>query len=194
MSSHPSLSLDGIFILSPYRTGSTVVFQIVKELIGYNPYKVHDTDTKFDIGILCIRDPYYSISSMFRLNRGDMVDLIDHHYQWSSFYINNRNKKNVLVIRYENYINNPIGRIRKIADFLSIKISDDRIHEINNKTSIESNKKIADALNDFDIWDSETYIHGDHIGSPNNQFKYQFSPYEIRKIEGIRKRMRYRRK
>jgi len=62
MSSHPSLSLDGIFILSPYRTGSTVVFQIVKELIGYNPHKEHNTDAKFGVGILCIRDPYYSIS------------------------------------------------------------------------------------------------------------------------------------
>lgn len=183
-----------VAILSPYRTGSTVAFQIVKELLGYAPSKYHNTDAEFDLCVLCIRDPYYSISSMFRLNIGEMDGLIDHHFQWASFYINNKDKKEILVIRYENYIKDPIARIKKIADFLSIQLTEDRILEIQNKTSIESNTKISETLKAFDVWSEETCIHGNHIGSPYNKFKHSFTSAESSKIEDIRKRMGYKRK
>lgn len=180
-----------IFILSPYRTGSTLAFQIVKELIGNAPKKTHDTDQDFYKGILCIRDPFYSISSMVRLGDARIEDLINHHLEWSLYYRKNKYNKKILVLRYEDYINDDRSRVIKIMDFLGIKRDEAVISRIIQKTSLEENKKISDLLIDFSVYDEDSYIHGNHIKFPKNDFKHVFSTEENKMIEQIKKNLDY---
>jgi hypothetical protein len=183
---------NNLVILSPYRTGSTVAYQIAKMIIGDNVDKSHSTEYKFEKGILCLRDPYYSIASMFRLNNGTFHDLSSHLTEWGIFYNVNRGNPNILVLRYEDYITDPRSRIEKIMDFIGVERNEVLINDIESKTSINQNKKISDELVEFKKWDEESYIHGDHIGFPNNDQQYKFTSSEMEKISYLRNLMGYK--
>lgn len=128
---------------------------------------------------------------MLRLGDSRIDDLISHHLKWSLYYQENKCDKKILVLRYEDYINDDRSRVIKIMDFLGVKKDEEFISSILQKTSLEENKKISDLLIDFSVYDENSYIHGNHIKFPKNDFKHVFNNEDNKKIKQIRENLDY---
>jgi len=156
---------SNVIIYSYPRSGSTVAWQIAKLLTGKHPDKSHtnvinDPSKKT---IVAIRNPIYSISSLVRLDY-DIDKSVDELLEWSDEY-NKLNKAGLLILRYEDYLDDPISRIYEISVYLHINGDFDSIHK---QTSINNNKITSDLLEDFSKYDKDNYIHGNHISNPFN--------------------------
>ena len=68
-------------------------------------------------------------------------------------------KRSVLILRYEDYYNDPEKRIKDIASWLSLSIESFDVLSILDLTSIERNMTSGD----FSQFDNQTGLHGGHI-------------------------------
>lgn len=72
-------------------------------------------------------------------------------------------RKNILILRYEDFNNNYAYLFETIEGFFKIKINQQKRKEIIQKTNVEHFKKIQQNLPDFSTFDKTTKIHGNHI-------------------------------
>lgn len=160
-------------------TGSTFVYQIVKEM-GFSPKKVHNYYKHRSIPIVVTyRDPRDVICSFTCREFKEMIAskgiedaLVTSH---NHLFVENKRhndvrrydkEKNCLLIRYENYF---VGRekllLDKSTDFLKVNVDDDLKTHLISEYSIKENKKRSTTLSSFREYDPNTFIHGDHISN-----------------------------
>lgn len=179
------------------RSGGTLVWQVLHRLIV-----IHNTGHEFIVTdrpiIINYRDPRDIVTSYLRIHYGKydenknliyvsptkeqidtMVNTVQNNfrtlYKYRKFYTS---KKDILWLKYEDYIDDINILIDKIEEFMRmLKIPPERRAEIKRETSISINKAIAnkvtrwriDAKCDFDHYDKSTRIHMYHIY--NGQYK-----------------------
>ena len=181
-----SSEIQQIIQFSPGRTGSTVVYQILG-LLGYDVTKSHvATNTHLPI-VTTYRDPrdvfcsYYRISRNLKGNK-ELQDDLKHlrfprqmRYGWDAIRYVRRNfyelalqlKKSseICLLRYEDFVHNHNYIYQELEKFFEVQISDSVRNRIKSATSIEVNRERSEHYSQFGEYDTETQIHGKHVGS-----------------------------
>jgi len=176
------------------RSGSTLIFQIVGNLLGWNNslgygwpktykkgsfFKIHDRPDKENLNVKYIytyRDLRDIVASKKMIKKSLNFNLLE-TYQKNDYYY--RSQNDVLVIKYESDIFNINLLIRKIATFLNIKKWN---KNITNRVTLEENKKFIDKLTGFD---PKTLFYPHHISDGKTKFKKYLTEIEIMLIESI---------
>ena len=181
MNIHDHSSPD-IIQFGPYRSGSTFIFQYLKQLfpdkkiLKYHAYREENVPV-----IITVRDFRDSVASYWRieypLKNDRKIEIgkdfmtkedID-FYSESYFRVNDDYHKYIkthdkcLVIRYEDFFNNFNYLHNQMEQFFNIEISPNQRLEIESKCNLEHNKKLQAKFENFSSYDIVTGIHGDHI-------------------------------
>ncbi len=167
-----------IIFFGPGRTGSTLVYNILKDL-GFSIVKQHqllshtkpDKTHKF---ISCIRDLRDVLASRARIYKIKYSDKTIHSIitQMKRIGLDDlikfvEQKKPILVLKYELFWNNYDYIFDELERFLDITIDKNKREMIKNKRNVDAMKKIASNFKSFKQYDIHTNIHGDHISQNN---------------------------
>ncbi len=178
------------------RSGSTLVFNILKELFNnYSIIKTHHYPTILQriqsIPIVAtFRDPLDIIcSSIKRSEELPNREVIEKHIEvlhkngFDDFIKLEKNYKNKINLRYENFYNDYDHIFDKIENFLSIKISKASRCDIKNKFSINKVKEKISIFKSFEEYDIATKFHGLHISDKNGVSKSYIDFFEDEDIK-----------
>jgi hypothetical protein len=168
-----------IINFSPIRTGSTLVYNILKEL-GYNCQKTHRYYYNVDCYyIITIRHPYNSIISTclsldLELNSKNITETIDTYIKNGGQDIldNNFNKPKHAVLYYERFFKNNEEIYNVIEKLFEKKHNIEDKEKINKKFSLENIKKTISQFKNFSDYDKDTHLHGNHISIYNGETDY----------------------
>jgi hypothetical protein len=189
-----------------YRSGSTLIYRIIKSLLkeaGYNSIysttKVHqDWMEKFnerDLSVYSYRDMRDVMASFFYRDKVNFETFRDHtgagrnvveFIKWMIDYddfiksYERENPSKVIIFKYEeDIINKNFNLVESIRDFLLI-LDDRHSQGIAEKLSFENSKRISDSLTQHD---QSTQLHPNHLkdGKPN-KYKEAFTEDQLKKI------------
>jgi hypothetical protein len=167
---------------SPVRSGSTLLYNILKEILPHNIQKIHQyIHNKNDKYFCTIRHPYNSIISLMlcyklEINEKNLCRNISIYLQEGGKYIIDKHfieNKNILKLKYEDFNNNIPFIIQEISKFLKIDVSKEKIKELTDKYSKENVKKITNKYSNFSDYCKKTHFHGDHISKYNGETEYE---------------------
>lgn len=157
------------------RSGSTVVWQILRHLFGNEVVKRHPNEWEFDGRpiVSTIRHPFDVAASRYRvrLSRSGIdsggwigleaeLDVMKTHYNGLRSMVG---MENFVLLRYEDFWNNFEVVFLTIERLFGISIEKKTRDEMGVMFGLEANKKRASTLASFNDIDSDG-VHGDHIG------------------------------
>jgi hypothetical protein len=195
-----------ILVYSAGRTGSTLVWQCLRELFS-EVKKIHPREMVdfLSDSIDCViveRDPVPSFLSYVRCEafKGDVkeflkaIDNMDLDPAWWAetltryrallycvAYVKKNYKGRILLLDYNKFNNNYEYLFTQFENFFNISIGESDREKIIKKTNRDHNAKIQSNLTDFESWDSDSQIHGHHIASDSEE-DYNFLGLEPQKI------------
>lgn len=167
---------------SPMRSGSTLLFNILQEIFPKcSIEKQHTYGWYFNHlkVVASVRSPYDCIGSLLKAKKKEVTD---ENVSWASNHflkhggneiISVADKKNVLLLKYENFVDDYEYIYNSFEMFFDTKINSDLRDRINQKFNRDSVKKIMSTKqNDFSEWCEQNKIHGNHISSENGRVGY----------------------
>ena len=169
---------------SPGRSGSTLIAQILM-ILADEVEKMHDyidTDRPVVISYRHPCDMFLSIWRIFeeidtvedlneqakkifffqRKKVKHSVNYVISQYQIMHQYYDS-DKTNLLLLCYENFFSDYDYTFTKLEEFFKISIDQEIRDSIVEQTSIAKNKNRAGKMKNFDEYDRESLIHGNHI-------------------------------
>ena len=174
-----------IIQFGPPRSGTTLVYNILKDIFPKRSVETRhyyrDKDKKFDT-VVTYRNPLDSIvSSILRYKLNPSEDVIkkqilefEKNGIWTVLKI--KNNKNVLMLKYEDFLNNYENIYNKLEPFFNINISVSTRSLITNSYNIKATEKIISKMKSYKEIDKETLFHGNHMnlnkGEPNYYKKF----------------------
>ena len=166
---------------SPIRSGSTLLFNLLREISPKASIeKQHTYGWFFDHlkVVSSVRHPFDCIGSIHQAHKKEpTMETV----AWASkrFLDNDgsdavrvKDKDNVLVLRYESFVDDYDVIFDALEGFVGIEISESQRDDLNKRFSRDGVRKIMADKNNFFEWDKETRIHGDHISKRNGQCGY----------------------
>jgi len=180
-----------IIQFSPPRTGSTLVFNVLREIFpGRRIDKSHNYETKFEKYpvVVTYRHPLDAIaSSIQRYGRTPTDEEIEKQIKefednslWDILSI--RHQSNVLMLKYEEFYKDYDYIFDALEKFFGLTISADKRREITNRYNIEAVDEQVRDYGDFQTYDKVTQLHGRHISTYKGGVNYYaefFSPAQI---------------
>jgi predicted O-linked N-acetylglucosamine transferase (SPINDLY family) len=204
---------------SPPRSGSTLVWQILDRLFEdpeytenkwYQPNIVQKTHT-LDYSMLnnpnyyfvtTIRNPIDCMVSFMTVNKEEFTkESIDKNINTYINYFNIvqlvRRSNNSIVLRYEQFYDDFTVIYDTLEKVFGTKIPTEKRDAMNKEFSRETNKKKADTMDDFQTWDKDSFIHGDHINSTKISYWEEKIPkdlhtYVVNKFVNTLNKLNYR--
>lgn len=195
-----------IIILSPPRTGSTLVyitFQYLFEtkLDEWNSFnktviKSHSIQQVSDFIkssspyiIVTIRNPYNSLLSRIRLLskinskniKAVTKDHVNFHKNLLQFIKTAPNEK-LLIVYYEDFYTNYDNLISEIEKKFNVKITNEEKNKMKIFFSKESVQKISNKFKNFDEFDPIMGIHGSHISQDNKKLEHYIKSKKLLKF------------
>lgn len=185
-----------IIIYSPIRTGSTLIFNVVRSIDNnFTIDKTHGPIRSLeklgrglqnsDKCIFTFRNPYDSIVSLFQCHKKEKtkenLDKFITEFNWSLMCLKHYKNNNFLWLKYENFKNNYQYIFDKIENYLDIKINKNKKLEIIEEFSISGVKEKIKNYKNFWDFDKKTELHGNHISNDNgkiNKWKTFFTESE----------------
>lgn len=170
-----------IIQLSPVRTGSTLVYNLLRGAVpGKKTVKQHTFSQWFGHlpMVATVRHPYDSIASLCRVKGLSIDDKVvrdaaqEFWNNGASDILIIRERPNVLILHYEKFIADYDYIYSRFEEFFSIRIDEALRAELTQKYNLKSARKIADANLSFENSDSETKIHGQHISDNAERIGY----------------------
>ena len=186
-----------IIQMSPVRSGSTLVYNILREalpnvrIIKYHTYECYFSHLKV---VATVRNPLDCIASIHKANKWkpslDSVEL-----GAARFLANGgdaitalRDRPNALILRYEEFFQDFDVIFDAFESFFNIQLNTTIRNELRRKYSVENVEKITTTQNSFKSWDKETLFHGNHIsetkGSPGVASDF-FSAEQMERLEEL---------
>jgi len=180
-----------IIQFSPPRTGSTLVFNVLREIFpGRRIDKSHNYETKFEKYpvVVTYRHPLDAMaSSIQRYGRTPTDEEIENQIKefeanslWDILPI--RRHPNVLMLKYEEFYKNYDYIFDALETFFGVTISAEKRREITNRYNIEAVDEQVREYGDFQTYDTVTQLHGRHISTYKggvNYYREFFSPEQI---------------
>ena len=182
----PIIKLDegaNIYIITPMRTGSTLIFNIIKYLFEDKRVEINkgrvkkrhapiNNYTHKEIIFTCIRNPLSILASL--KNVGLEMSIID---PIKSHELTRKNCGKLVVFKYEEFQNNNFEYIFNILESnLNIQICKKEKDFIEKNFNLLKMKEIQNRYNKFSKHDRITHIHGNHIN--NSDYRKVFSKEE----------------
>lgn len=184
---------DKILLFSAGRTGSTFVYQVLKELFGDRVIKSHEHGMRnnyFSLGLDCVlteRNHVDSYLSRLRVIQSDgdnehfLKNLSNKNYLYSEIsnykreldyvrFVKNNYRGRLLCLDYEKFAFNFSYLLDSFSSFFNIEISETKRREIEIETSRSKNILRQKEFKSFTQHDEETHIHGSHIFSQTNLY------------------------
>jgi len=181
-----------ILLFSAGRTGSTLIWQCLKETFD-NVIKIHPKEMResfINSNADCVitqRDPIESYLSFVRCTvlKGDphtFKEKINEksyllsaaiNYKNDLDYVNKVKKEysgRILVLDYAEFNKSYNYIFSKFENFFNIEIEESKRQSIIKKTSKSTNKNIQSQLKDFHDSDPNSFIHGFHILSDSDTY------------------------
>lgn len=174
-----SIKSKNIIQFSPIRSGSTLVYNILREFS--NVRKTHNISVKNgQLYVITYRHPYNCIiSSLLRnekkINSLNIKSEISEYLKngGKNLLENDLLKKNILLLQYEEFFNNYEVIYNKLENFLNINIDENKKIELSKKYHITNVKKMTNKYKTFKEYDKTTHLHGKHISEYDGQTDYK---------------------
>lgn len=174
-----SIKSKNIIQFSPIRSGSTLVYNILREFS--NVRKTHNISVNNgQLYVITYRHPYNSIiSSLLRnekkINSLNIKSEINEYLKngGKDLLENDLLKKNILLLQYEEFFNNYEVIYNKLENFLNINIDENKKIELSKKYHITNVKKMTNKYKTFKEYDRTTHLHGKHISKYDGQTDYK---------------------
>jgi hypothetical protein len=174
-----SIKSKNIIQFSPIRSGSTLVYNILREFS--NVRKTHNMSVKNgQLYVITYRHPYNCIISSLLRNE-KKINLLNIKSEISEYLKNGGKdllkndllKKNILLLQYEEFFDNYEVIYNKLEKFLNINIDENKKIELSKKYNITNVKKITNKYKTFKEYDKTTHLHGKHISEYDGQTDYK---------------------
>lgn len=172
-----------IQLFSPIRTGSTLVYNYLREIVDPSVMlsKTHSLQPDADFTICTIRNPFNSIvSSCLRYKHQ-----LSNHFllQNAQEYLDNggrdvcRLPDSALLLRYEEFTTNSVKCIHMLKQFCAAhNIPHDHLcnaHSLAKKYTVSRVQTLTKAYTEFEQYDTQTHFHGRHISVYHGQTDYR---------------------
>jgi hypothetical protein len=169
-----------ILQFSPPRSGSTLVYNILREVFPrYKVEKCHTLNSRNLASpiVATYRNPVDIVASLLLVSNCSVTDanireqciLLNTQGIWDLLTI--RNRSNLLLLRYEDFVDDFDVLFNGIENHFQIGIPHEKRKRLSTKYSRKSVQAIAERYDDFSQYDSKTQFHGRHIsrfnGAPN---------------------------
>ena len=187
-----------IIQMSPVRTGSTFVYNILKAVCSNKSIeKHHNYSALFNRipMVVTVRNPFDTLASICRVNKFNISDETIVHV-CNTFKLNGgddilkvRNRSNVLIISYAQLMGDLSGIFDRLEEFFGVLVDEKLRLEITLKYGLDAASKISHSKGEFAIWDAETKIHGDHISDRAQEIGYGRESFTSKQIEYIQKEL-----
>jgi hypothetical protein len=169
-----------IIQFGPPRSGTTLVYNILKDIFPNKSVETRhyyrNKDRKFNT-VVTYRNPLDSIASSilrYKLNPSDDVlkeQVLEFEKNGISTVLEVKNNENVLMLKYEDFVNNYENIYNKLEIFFNTNISPHTRNLITSLYNIKATEKIISKMESYNEIDKETLFHGNHInlnkGKPN---------------------------
>jgi len=174
-----SIKSKNIIQFSPIRSGSTLVYNILREFS--NVRKTHNMSVQNgQLYVITYRHPYNCIISSLLRNE-KKINLLNIKSEISEYLKNGGKdllkndllKKNILLLQYEEFFDNYEVIYNKLEKFLNINIDENKKIELSKKYHITNVKKITNKYKTFKEYDKTTHLHGKHISEYDGQTDYK---------------------
>jgi len=180
---------------SPPRSGSTLVFNIMRELFPAKKiFKVHTFRSMCNElpVVLTYRHPLDCIaSSIIRYKKEPTEEELERQikiFNEQGFLdlVKIKDYPNILMLKYEDYVNDFEYIFKHFEKFFDMKISRTKREELSSKYKIENVKKMIEGGDSFAEQDSKTKLHGNHISKykgASNYYEEFFSHEQIKLLK-----------
>lgn len=176
-----------VVLFGPGRTGSTLVYNVLRDLEGVDvekrhnltPKQIHQRLAPNTLFISTIRDWRDVLCSRARIYdtpiTAESIQSIAKEMNntglgaLTGMLSNPALKGKVLVLRYEDFWNNYDALFDSLESGLGCTIGPEKRAELKAKHNVNAVKKIADRFDGFAQYDKVTQVHGNHISDNNGQ-------------------------
>jgi len=184
-----------IRVISSYRCGSTII-QLVAHIILYKKVgvigKIHKdvNPSRFEKVIIPIRDPRdvalsrrRMLALMGDIKNGPIEDLsflnnkviIRQLNLLRSLYVKYKDRKNVLIVRYEDVYSEGLGKYNKLckllAGFLDVELTDEIMQMVESELNYDKMRGAVEDLGVMESYEEKSYwMRGQHIKSDKVTF------------------------
>lgn len=184
-----------IIQFSPQRSGSTLVFNILKDLFPtWHIDKKHNynIDDKNFPTVTTYRHPYDCIGSLILKDQVLPTNAIIEEKiflfrkdGWNDF-LNQFGSSKILFLRYEDFCSDMDYMLNSIEGYFNININYDKRSELKDKYKISYIKDSLAKFKNFNEYDEQTHFHGNHIskylGVPN-YYKKLFTKNQLKILD-----------
>jgi hypothetical protein len=175
--------IPDIIQFGPYRSGSTFMFQYLKQLFPDKKIlKLHGYD-KTDVPVvITVRDfrdcvaSYWRIEYPLKIGGGKKIEIgktfmteEDIDFYSKPYFMQDKIlhqylvSHKVVVLQYEKFFDNFEYLHDRISNFFDIHIDGSRRANLELSCSLKHNKKFQEKYDNFESYDLDNGIHGDHI-------------------------------
>lgn len=184
-----------IIQLSPVRTGSTLVYNVLRDVFRTKTIKkAHKFDSQYArLHIVCtVRHPLDCIASLIKIkgavpDHRTISEAIAHFDQTGLHdLIRVANNPKAIVFKYEDFFQDMSVVYDGLERRFGIVIPDSQRYRLNEEHGIEAALKRTCRMDGFSCWDPITNLHGNHISESRGMplaFKGFFRPEQIEFLE-----------
>lgn len=183
-------------IVSPPRTGSTLVFNLAKNCLPqYSIIKQHKYHWSFRFKkiLVTIRDSFDSIASNFLASNrekdlhGIEIETLNFLNNGGISAIGLKNNSNATFSFYEKFYNNYEIIFEVLESVFNVKIDFTKRCELSEELSINTVLSKINHLDTFDNYDDETLFHGNHISQNKGVPGYGYAFFTDKERDIIQK-------
>ena len=177
------MNYKNIIIFSAPRSGSTVIYNLIKETITDIPViKTHEVENfeTDNLYIIPIRHPYNSIVSACLCSDIDFRNdcrfndcLVNYLEYGGKKLIDITEKPNIMVFYYEFFYKNLHNIFIRLENKLNIVFDSNKKTQLIEEHSINNVKNKIKNFNSFKQYDQESHYHGKHISKYNGETNYK---------------------
>lgn len=184
---------------SPIRSGSTLVYNILREAFPEKKiskrHRIKRGDIKNKKIITTYRNPLDCLASSFKRYQLEPSDLniknqiLELKNNGLDDLLEIFQDENILLLKYEDFFNDYGFVFDKLEIFFSENISQDTRQKIVTKFNVDEVVKVTSKYENFNQYDSSTHLHGNHIsnskGKPNSYIDF----FNVKQIEFIQEEL-----
>ena len=193
-----TIIIPGRYIIqfSPIRTGSTLIYNVIRECLPDKRIKkAHTFDKCFErlAVVSTIRHPLDCIASVLRVKSAQADDksidqaVADFDTSGVNDLIKITELPNTLIFKYESFTKDLNPVFDSLESKFQIEISYETRERIVRTYSVQEMAKTSRALGEFSNWDPVTKVHGNHISATLGEpglHKEVFTQDQIEKLKG----------